>query len=250
MLRDEADVALGVQEIERWCAGGGRVVAVVSAFEGTTDALLASARRFDAAADDPAAAMLLATGELTTASLLGLAVRQGGRGRGRACRVLNPHSAGLRTRGGGADADPASIDVAAFGRAIDECGVVVVPGFVGVDAHGHFALLGRGGSDLTALFAAAELGAARCRLIKDVDGVYDADPNAPGSNARRYRELWWDDALRLDGGIVQHKAVRFARSRGLAFEVGSFGREGVTVVGAGPSVLEGRGVAEGCFAAA
>ena len=35
----------------------------------------------------------------------------------------------------------------------------------------------------------------------------------------------------LDGGIVQHKAVRFAQERRLKFEVGGYGSAAPTIVG-------------------
>jgi homoserine dehydrogenase len=251
VLRDESDLDLGVNEIERWIGAArngtsGRVIAVVSAFEGTTDRLLADARRLSGGgsgsggrsldqADPAALAMLLATGEFTTASMLGLALAR----RGVAAKVLGPAAVSLRTEGGGSDAKPTAIDAAALHKALDAAPVAVVPGFIALDPHGHLSLLGRGGSDLTALFLAAELNAERCRLIKDVDGVYDRDPNAHANagQARRYRSLHWDEALTLDGGIVQHKAVRLAKSRGLAFEVGSWGREDFTTVCGEASVL-------------
>lgn len=243
VLRGEADLALGVREVVRWTGAGKRVIAVVSAFEGTTDKLLGDARRVlgpkAAGADAAALAMLLATGEFTTAALLGLTLAC----EGVSARVLGPGAVSLRTLGGGADADPVAVDHAAVWTALRDAEVAVVPGFVALDPASNLALLGRGGSDLTALFLAAELGAARCRLIKDVDGVYDRDPNAaPVGVARRYRELHWDEALTLDGGIVQHKAVRLARSRGVGFEVAAWGRDDVTLVGAGPSRLYGQEV--------
>lgn len=230
VLRGEPDLLRGVAEIRRWLAGGRRVVAVVSAFEGTTDSLLARAKAVDpeyTTGEHPdAVAMLLATGELTTASLLTIGLKRGGAN----AALLGPHTLQLRTRGRGADADPASIDAAALRLALEECPVAVVPGFVGVGVAGQFTLLGRGGSDLTALYIAAELG-ARCRLIKDVAGLYERDPALPEPTPRRYLALSWADALALDGGIVQHKAVRLAQERELSFEVGSFGRDDVSTVG-------------------
>lgn len=246
VLRGEADLALGVEEIRRWTRGGGRVVAVVSAFEGTTDRMLGDAQRVAggtaAVEADPAAlAMLLATGEFTTAAMLGLALAR----EGIAARVLGPGAVALRTQGGGADADPVGVDHAAIWTALERAPVAVVPGFVAIDPSSNLALLGRGGSDLTALFLAAELGAERCRLIKDVDGVYDRDPNdATLGIAQRFRTLHWDDALELDGGIVQHKAVRLARSRGSAFEVAAWGRDDVTRISGEPSVLHHTDAAE------
>jgi homoserine dehydrogenase len=115
--------------------------------------------------------------------------------------------------------------------------VVVVPGFVGRDAAGHVSLLGRGGSDLTALFISHAL-RARCVLVKDVDGLFDGDPNDPGSPAtRRYTRASWDELARVGDVVVQPKAVSFARENRIQFTVAAPGGAG-TEIGPGPSVLE------------
>ncbi|MEO0660269.1 MAG: aspartate kinase, partial [Planctomycetota bacterium] len=115
-------------------------------------------------------------------------------------------------------------------HAADE--VVVVPGFAARDVGGRTVLLGRGGSDSTALFLAEALRATRCRLVKDVDGLYEWDPAREGPRPRRYASLGYADALRTDGTIVQHKAIERAWSLGVAFEVAGLGRRHRTVVGA------------------
>lgn len=236
VLRSPADIDAAAAEIVRWRAVCDRVIAVCSAFEGVTDLLL---RNVPADATAGARAMLLATGEFTTAALLALRL-------GPSAWLLSPHQLGLATSDGGADADPVAINADAF----DNCCVAVVPGFIGVDAEGGYTLLGRGGSDLTAIFIAATLG-ARCRLIKDVDGLYDRDPKAAGHEpARRFATLSYRRALALDGSIVQHKAVRFARDHGCEFEVAAIGRDDATVVGelrdafAAPSVASAALAAE------
>jgi homoserine dehydrogenase len=231
VLRGEADLQRGVHEAYRWLRECGRVVVVVSALEGTTDRLLGQARGYTEEPRDEASRALVATGELTTASLLTLALKKAGLD----ARLLTPHQIDLRTSGEAADAAPVSVQRGLIEAALEETPVVVVPGFIGIDERGAWTLLGRGGSDLTALFLAAELGAARCRLIKDVDGLYERDPALPGPRVRRFAACSWDDALKLDGGIVQHKAVRLARERGLRFEVGTWARGDATVVGARPS---------------
>jgi homoserine dehydrogenase len=227
VLRTEADLRTAVHEVYRWLRRGGKVIAVVSAFEGTTDRLIRQGQCVTPEADPVATPLLLATGEITTAALVVLALRKAGV----TATALSPAAAGLRTDGAGVDANPVSIDRAAIGRELESHSVVVVPGFVGVDERQQFTLLGRGGSDLTALFVARELGATRCRLIKDVDGLYEHDPALPEPPPRRFQAISWDDALQLDEGIVQHKALRFARSRGLGFEVGAFNRDSATQVG-------------------
>ncbi|MFM9957552.1 MAG: hypothetical protein ACKVZJ_05725 [Phycisphaerales bacterium] len=235
VLRGPRDFTHAIAEVRRWNGAGTKVVAIVSAFEGTTDRLLAEARALHAGADhDPAAlAMLLATGEFTTAAQLTLALSAAGL----RARTLGPGALALRARGDGADADPCSINLAALERTLDAAEVAVVPGFIAQDDHGNLCLLGRGGSDITAIFIAAHAGAERCRLIKDVPGVYDRDPNLDRAGAHRFRTLHYDDALSLDGGIIQHKAVRFARALGATFEVTAWARDDATRVGPSPSVF-------------
>jgi len=214
-------------EASRFVRDGFKVVAVVSAIEGRTEELIARAARLGGC--DGASAALIGTGELESAALLGLALDRAGA----AAHVLDAAAVGLRTTGGLRDAEVESLDAGAFGRAFESCDVIVVPGFVGRDGHGRKTLLGRGGSDLTAFFIASELG-GRCRLIKDVDGLYERDPALPGPRPRRYESLGWDEALGLDESIVQHKGVRFARDRRLRFEVASHGTKEATHVGDEP----------------
>src|SRR5258708_8938174 len=101
---------------------------------------------------------------------------------------------------------------------------VVNPGFIARTSRGSSVLLGRGGSDLTALFLAHALSARRCRLIKDVDGLYESDPKASyADRPKRYEHLRWDEALALESGVVQHKALKFAADNKLSFEVTPLG---------------------------
>jgi len=227
VLRSRESLAPVAAKIERFTAQGLRVIAVVSALEGTTDDLLAQARLMQDEPEESALALFLATGEFTSAALLSLTLAS----RGVRAPVQGPHAIGLRTKGSGADTNPASVDAWTLTRALDASRVIVVPGFVGVGPAREYTLLGRGGSDLSALFIAAQLG-ARCRLVKDVAGLYERDPATPGPRPRRFRTLGWGDALGLDGRIVQHKAVRFAQRERQAFEVSTLGRDDASHVGA------------------
>lgn len=229
VLRAEEDLPLAVHEIYREWRRGAQVLAVVSAFGDTTDGLLARAERLCPEPEPEALAALLATGEATSAALLGLALARAGV----PAKVLDPVQAGLRTRGGRLDAELVSADV---GRLHEELrrGVVVLPGFVGRDAEGGTTLLGRGGSDLTALFLAEQLG-GRCVLVKDVDGLYTADPARPAhARPRRFEQVSWNTAAAVGGKVVQPKAVRFAESCALTFEITSPGAAVSTEVCAGP----------------
>lgn len=234
VLPDESHLAHAVKEIREWREAGYRVIAVVSALGSTTDTLIAKSKSISRRPDDVAYAALLATGEATAVALLGLALAEAGL----AADILDPGALGFTTTGPQTDATASELDIVAVHRALNDRPVLVVPGFIGRDRLGRATLLGRGGSDLTALFIAHAIRADAVRLVKDVDGLYDRDPAADPGNARRYRDVSWDDVLGLSEGIVQHKAVRYAKERGLPFYVGSLGRGRGTLVGHGPTVLD------------
>ncbi len=227
VLVSEDELSVAVHEVFRWVREGHRVVAVVSALGRTTDRLLAEARGYSAEPEPEALGALLATGEARSVALLGLALDRAGI----PATVLDPAAVDLRTRGSVLDSEPVSLDAAGILRALESRPVAVLPGFVGRLPDGRTSLLGRGGSDLTAIFVARELGADQCRLVKDVDGLYERDPSVPGPPPRRFRTLGFDDALRLDGRILQHKAVRYARDHGVRFDVGAPSEATGTAVG-------------------
>src|SRR5262245_38452468 len=170
VLRSEDDLPTIVHEIYRHYHEGSGVIAVVSAFGDMTDQLMRRAESLCGQPDQSALAALLATGEATSSALLGLALSRAGI----PARLLDAAQVGLRTVGDRLNADPIAIDSA---RLLGEArrAIVVLPGFVGRSENGDTTLLGRGGSDLTALFLAQRL-SARCALIKDVAGLYTSDP--------------------------------------------------------------------------
>ena len=230
-----------VREVVREVRRGRRVVAVVSAEWGATDGLDRLARRYVGDREAPGYAALLATGEARSAACLTLALEASGV----SAELLEAHRLELRTTGPRWEADPRAVGPA-LSEVLRERPVAVVPGFVGLHEDGSTALLGRGGTDLTAVFLAHHLGAGRCRLLKDVDGWYTADP-AVDPTARRYRVLHWDDAVRSPAPLVEDRAVRLARSLERPFEVtapGSAPEEspdanGGTRVGPWPTRLAG-----------
>src|SRR6185437_10280997 len=105
------------------------------------------------------------------AALLGIALdRSGVR-----TRVLNPREVNLVALGGALDSELLALNYGRVRQLLSEYPVLVIPGFFGTDPEGRTHVLGRGGSDLTAVFLARAL-QDRCRLLKDVDGIYETDP--------------------------------------------------------------------------
>lgn len=241
ILRDVHAVPAAVHEIYRHVQEGQSVVAVVSALMGETDRLLELVRALDEEADSWRIAEFLSTGERQSALLLSMALERSGL----SCAVIEPAAIALRAAGDPLDADPVSVDAESLRRQLSSAQVVVLPGFYAVDEHGRTVLLGRGGSDDTALFIAKELGAA-CRLVKDVGGIFERDPAVPGPAPRRYATIHWDEALGVAGKLVQPKAIRYARAHGLSFEVTALNTSAGSLVGAGPTRLaESSGTAQG-----
>jgi len=228
VLRSAGSLRLAVHEIYRWRRAGHPVVAVVSALGGETDELLRESRRACAHPAPGSVAAAVALGELKSASLLGLHLDRAGV----SASVLSPAGVGFIAQGDPLDADPVALDGPRLARALERDGAVVLPGYVACDRDGRTVVLGRGGSDLTALVVASSLPGARCRLVKDVDGLYERDPAGAIPRPRRYARATWEDALAAAGSIVQHKALLFARARGLAFELGRLNGARPTRIGA------------------
>lgn len=118
----------------------------------------------------------------------------------------------------GAPPRPVDGSAAAVARALSELpGVPVVTGFLAADRRGNLTTLGRNGSDLTALFLGAAVGAEEIQLWKAVPGIHTADPRlVPG--ARPLPRVGLAEALELSlaGARVLHpEAARLARRRGL-----------------------------------
>ena len=232
ILADVDCVPRAVHAIYRHVQKGERVIAVVSALEGETDHLLGMVEKLDADADPHRIASFVGTGETRSALLLSMALERVGL----TTQLLSPESIGLQAKGEPLDSDPYSMDTAALHSCMSDHQVAVLPGFIACDPLGRTVLLGRGGSDDTALFVAQQLKAG-CRLVKDMDGIFERDPSQPGPAPQRFKTITWQDALQVAGKLVQPKAIEFAQQHRMSFEVASIGTTGGTLVGPGPTCL-------------
>jgi aspartate kinase len=196
-----------------------RLVVVVSAQQGVTDALERTAKRIVGGPDAPALDLLWSTGELRSVAVLALHLQR----LGVPAAALNVHEAGLsvegdsRGRAGARRAERVRLNSLWIRNALARHAVAVVPGFLGTDATNAVVSLGRGGSDLTAVLLAEGLQACRCELLKDVAGYFTSDPHRDRA-ARHLPRLTFDQALALaDDGcdLVQRKAIEAAARCGL-----------------------------------
>ena len=99
--------------------------------------------------------------------------------------------------------------------------VIVLAGFQGISLEGEITSLGRGGSDTTAVAIASSIGAERCDIYTDVDGVYTADPNID-QNAKKISKLSYEEMLEMasTGSKVLHtRSVELAMKNNLTLQV-------------------------------
>lgn len=234
VIADGGAIPAAVDELTRHVSSYERIVAVVSAFRGETDAQekIALALCPDPAPD--ALAYFMGLGEMLASGKLNLGLQ----GAGISATLRMPWDVGFVSSGPPLDAVPVSVSKKAFLEAFRTHRVVVFPGYLGRGRDGQCHVLGRGGSDLTAIFLAAELGADRCILLKDAPGIFEWDPAEGGKRPRHYLKVSWEDAARLGGRVLRREHVEYARSRSVTIEVMAPGKSLSTTVGPGASEFD------------
>ncbi len=196
---------------------GHDVVVVVSAPGGTTDSLLRDATALAAVPNQRELDMLMTAGERISMSLLAIALNSIG------CPAISftGSQVGIITDTKHTDARILEVRPDRVVRELASGNVVVVGGFQGVSTAKDVTTLGRGGSDTTAVALAAALGAERCEILTDVDGVYTADPNTVPA-ARKITEISFEDMSKLaryGATVLKEDAVRFAEENGITLHV-------------------------------
>ncbi|MEV8526067.1 hypothetical protein AB0451_18175 [Streptomyces sp. NPDC052000] len=189
------------------------LVIVVSAMSGTTGRLKQTLDAVSADAPADAAAMLLTTGETVSVALLAAALAA----EGVAACPLPAAGTGLLAEGPADRARLASASPEALFRALADCPIAIVPGGQGLDSAGRTVMLGRNSSDLSAVAAAAALGADTCELFSDVPGVCTADPYLV-PEARVLSKISYEGVRRMSrhGAKVVHEgAVDWAERAGV-----------------------------------
>jgi len=231
VLRTAASLPVAVAEIYRHYREGQPVIAVVSAYEGVTDSLWADARTLGDDPDSATLAALVSTGEIASAAQLTLALHRAGI----PAEFVDPREVELTAAGDRFNAMLIGLRVDQVNARLAQTSVLVIPGFFARNLEGGLTLLGRGGSDLTALYLADAL-RSKCILLKDVDGLYETDPTIEGTSPRRFVLATYATAEACGGPLVQAKAVQFARDRAISVDVARAGSFLRTRIGEGPTI--------------
>lgn len=198
---------------------GNDVVVVVSAQGDMTDEL---SRKASQITQDPSARemdALLATGEQISTALLVMALQS----LGCAAISLTGWQVGMKTDNCHASARIESVETARLREELLQHKIVVVAGFQGIDEYNDITTIGRGGSDTTAVAIASALGAERCTIFTDVDGVYTSDPRRV-SGAKKHDEISYNEMLELaslGAQVLHNRSVEMAKKYHIPIEVHS-----------------------------
>ena len=209
------------RHVKREVDAGYDVAVVVSAMSGVTNQLVAwckdasalyNAREYDA---------VVATGEQVTSGLLAIVLE----GMGINARSWQGWQLPILTDGAHASARIQDVNGDELIRRFTEHKqVAVIAGFQGLHKEtGRITTLGRGGSDTSAVAMAAAIGAERCDIYTDVDGVYTTDPRVV-PNARRLDKIAYEEMLELaslGAKVMQVRSVELGMLRNVRIFVRS-----------------------------
>jgi aspartate kinase len=197
---------------------GDQVAVNVSAMAGTTNQLVAWVNEAGGAHYDQAEYdVVVSSGEQITSGLLALTLQN----MGVPSRSFLGWQAPLKTDSGHGKARLQANDAAAIRQAIGEGKVPVLAGFQGVSPDHRITTLGRGGSDTSAVALAAALGADRCDIYTDVEGVYTTDPRIV-PKAKKLDRVTYEEMLEmasLGARVLETRSVALAMRHGVRVQV-------------------------------
>lgn len=196
---------------------GDGIVVVASAMGGTTDELIALAHEAGSEIPKRELDALLATGEQKTVALLAIALQN----LGVPAVSMTGFQSGFITTDHHSKAKIKEINTERTEQFLKEGKVVVLTGFQGISEGGDITTLGRGGSDITAVAIAAQLG-WDCEIYSDVDAIFTADPKIY-PKAKKLDQITYDEMMELastGAGILETRSVEIAKKYNVKVYIG------------------------------
>ena len=198
------------RHVEREVKAGFDVAVVVSAMSGKTNELVAWCKEASALHDAREYDAVVASGEQVTSGLLAIVLQS----MNIPARSWQGWQIPILTDGAHGSARIEGIDGTKLIEHFTQRNeVAVIAGFQGMhQPTGRIATLGRGGSDTSAVAIAAAIGAVRCDIYTDVDGVYTTDPRVV-PKAKRLDKVAFEEMLEmasLGAKVLQVRSVEVA----------------------------------------
>jgi aspartate kinase len=185
------------------------LVVVVSALGDTTDELIALANKITPEPSEREMDMLLSTGEQISVALLAMAIHK----LGFEAISFTGAQVGIITDTSHTRARILKINTDKIKEELKKGKIVIVAGFQGVTLNQDITTLGRGGSDLTAVALAKELGADACEIYTDVEGIFTTDPRIE-TKAKKIKAITYDEMLEmasLGAQVMQARSIEVAK---------------------------------------
>lgn len=201
------------RHVKREVDAGFEVAVVVSAMSGKTNELVAWTRAAAPMHDAREYDTVVASGEQVTSGLLAICLQEIGVN----ARSWQGWQIPILTDGAHGAARIMEIDGSRLVERMAQGQVAVIAGFQGLAPDNRIATLGRGGSDTSAVAIAAAIGAVRCDIYTDVDGVYTTDPRIV-PKARRLDRVSHEEMLEmasLGAKVLQVRSVELAMVHGV-----------------------------------
>ena len=214
-----------------------KIIVVVSAMGGETNKLVKLANHFGENPDKREFDALVSTGETVSSALLAMALHS----KGIKAKSYSASQISMRTTDSFSKAKILDVDAGKILKVVDDNTIPIITGFQGITEGGDITTLGRGGSDTTAVAIAAQVGAKRCDIYTDVDGIFTTDPKVV-SNAKKLDSITMEEMLELAGQgakVVQTRAVEFANKFDVPVRVlSSFNDGNGTLISLGEENME------------
>ncbi|MFZ9502185.1 MAG: aspartate kinase [Beijerinckiaceae bacterium] len=195
--------------VRREVEAGYQVAVVVSAMSGKTNELVGWVNESSKLYDPREYDAVVASGEQVTSGLLAIVLQE----MGVPARSWQGWQIPIRTSDAHGSARIEGIDSKKLDEGFARGEVAVIAGFQGVhEETGRVTTLGRGGSDTSAVAVAAAIGAERCDIYTDVDGVYTTDPRVV-PKARKLDKVSFEEMLEmasLGSKVLQVRSVEIA----------------------------------------
>ena len=197
-----------VAEIIKNASKLNKLVVVVSAMGGETNKLIELSKYFGKNPDKREFDALVSTGETVSSALLSMALHS----KGIKAKSYSAAQISMKTTDSYSKAKILDVNADKILEVVKDGIIPIITGFQGVTEGGDVTTLGRGGSDTTAVAIAAQVGASRCDIYTDVDGIFTTDPKVV-LNAKKLDSITMEEMLELAGQgakVIQTRAVEFA----------------------------------------
>lgn len=214
-LKDAHGLNCLLSHVKKCKDEGNDVVIVVSAMgrKGApyaTDTLIEQMENINININPMKKDLMMCCGEIISASLVSHFLES----KGLNSVPLLGFQAGIKTDSNFNDAEIRSVDTTNILSILNKGNIAVVTGFQGMDDNMNITTLGRGGSDISAIYLGGFLKADRVDIFTDVDGVHIVDPkiipNSKYINCISYSNMY--NMAYCGAKIIHHKAVSAAEN--------------------------------------